>query len=309
MNELEFLEALNDVDDDLILNAKKPVQKKPPIPALLAKVAVVAAILCMLSLTVMAVSFSIRILTGEDRVPIHELYFSGIYSPASKVTTVEYDLKKQNISLPSRWLHTLTEAWETFDYDHAYFKPVDLKTPLGNRLNFGGITQIEEILRMELVSSPQIEKVIRASFVTLVVTDAQRATQEYECTGQITPDGLVIYLPFQTGETQGISSQIVEYCGIHIFIPLTESFADSYGSHVVLSGVGDQDLQKSEYRSRGNIDTVLLTNTPGTADEPLKAFAAWEHNGVGYLLEMKTHPTTHTNPAQLIRPYLEYLEE
>lgn len=309
MNELEFLEALNDMDDDLILDAKKPVPKKPPIPAFLAKVAVVAAILCMLSLSVMAVSFSIRILSGEDRVPIHEFSFGGIYSPTSKVTTVEYDLKTQDISLPSRWIYTLTEAWESFDYDHGYFQTVDLKTPLGRRMNFGGIAQIEALLRIDLVSSPEIEEVIRASFVTLVITDTQRAAQEYKRDRQISPDGLVIYLPFQTGGTQGISSEIVEYCGIHIFVPLTDSFAAGYRSHVVLSGVGGQDLQKSEYRSEGDINTVLLANTPGAADEPLKAFAAWEHCGVGYLLELKTHHTTPTDPVQLIRPYLEHLED
>ncbi len=308
MNEFDFLEALNDMDDDLILNAKKPVPKKPPIPALLAKVAVAAAILCMLSLSVMAVSFSIRILSSEDRVPIHEFFFGGIYSPTSKVTTVDYNLKRQEIKLPAQWIATLTEAWEAFGYDHSYFKGVDLKSPWGSRINFGRFPQLEELLDMDLVSSPEIEETVRGSFVTLVITDPGRATEEYNREGQITPDGLVIYLPFRTGGANGLSSETVQYCGIHIYVPITESFADSYRSHVVLSGVGDQDLQESKHCSQGGIEAILLANTPGTAEEPLRAFAAWEQAGIGYLLELKTRASTTTDPAQVIQPYLTNLK-
>ncbi len=307
MNELEFLEALNDLEDHLILDAKKPVAKKPPIPALLAKTAVAAAIVCMLSVTVMAVSFSIRILSSEDRVPIHDYFFNGVYTPTSKVTTVDYDLQRQKLALPPQWTDTLTEAWETFGYDHAYFRTVDIRTATGGRMDFGGISPLEELLDVELVSSPEIEEAVGGSFVTLVITDLHRATEEYERKGQISPDGLVIYLPFQTGGG-GLSSEAVQYCGIHIYIPLTESFAHSYRSHVVLSGVGDQDLQGSKHLSRGGIETVLLTNTPGTAEESLRAFAAWEQGGIGYLLELKTRSSTTAAPARLILPYLTNLE-
>ena len=308
MNEFDFLEALNDIEDDLILNAKKPVPKKPPIPALLAKIAVAAAILCMLSLSVMAVSFSIRILRSEDRVPIHEFFFGGIYAPTSKVTTVDYDLEPREVTLPPQWIHTLTEAWETFGYDHKHFKTVDLKTPTGSRMNFGSLSQLEQLLDVDLVSSSELEEALRETFVTLVITDPYRATEEYERKGQITPDGLMIYLPFRTGGANGLSSETVQYCGIHIYIPLTESFADSYRSHVVLSGVGEQDLQESKHLSQGGIETVLLTNTPGIAEEPLRTFAAWEQEGIGYLLELKTRASATTDPAQLILPYLSNIE-
>ena len=308
MNEFDFLEALNDIEDDLILNAKKPVPKKPPVPALLAKIAVAAAILCMLSLSVMAVSFSIRILRSEDRVPIHDFIFGGIFAPTSKVTTVDYDLEPREVTLPPQWIDSLTEAWETFGYDHKHFKTVDLKTPAGSRMNFGSLTQLERLLDVDLVSSPELEEALRGTFVTLVITDPVGATEEYERRGSITPDGLVIYLPFKTGGTAGLSSEEVQYCGIHIYLPVTESFADSYRSHVVLSGVGEQDLQESKHQSRGGIETVLLTNTPGIAEEPLRTFAAWEQDGIGYLLELKTHASTTTDPTQLILPYLSNIE-
>ena len=308
MNEFDFLEALNDIEDDLILNAKKPVPKKPPIPALLAKIAVAAAVLCMLSLSVMAVSFSIRILRSEDRVPIHEFIFGGIFAPTSKVTTVDYDLEPQEVTLPPQWIDSLTEAWETFGYDHKHFKTLDLKTPAGSRMNFGSLTQLERLLDVDLVSSPELEEALRGTFVTLIITDLVRATEEYERRGSITPDGLVIYLPFKTGGATGLSSEEVQYCGIHIYVPITESFADSYRSHVVLSGVGDQDLQESKHCFQGGIEAVLLANTPSTAEEPLRAFAAWEHKGVGYLLELKTRHSTTADPAQLILPYLSNLK-
>lgn len=307
MNELDFLEALNDIEDDLILDAKKTVDKRSLIPSHLAKVAVAAAIVCLMSVTVMAVSFSVRILRSEERIPIPEGVFMGQLTPDTRITTVDYDLQQQKIHLPSDWAERLTEQWKAFPYDYSYFKGMDLKHAEGSRINFGGISQLESLLGIELVSSPELDRAVRGSYISLVVTDPRRAAEELRREGRISPDGLVIYLPFYLDGEKGPSPDMVDYCGLNIFLPLTEPFAESYSSHTVLSSVGDQDLQESRQLSQGGIESILLSNSPGTED-PMKAYAAWEHEGIGYLLELKTHHRISTAPASLLDPYLKDLK-
>lgn len=308
MNETEFLRVLNDIDDDLILNAKEPLAPKPHVPAILAKMGVAAAIICLLSISVMAVSFGVRIMGSDSRVPIGDNFLWGIFSPSSKVTTVDYSLGAQKADLPAQWIQALTEAWNSFGYDHKYFKGMDLRDKEGNRIDYGTITKVEELLGLPLVSSPEIETACRSAFVKLVITDPERATAELENRGEITPDGIEIYLPFPTENGGELDSQIVDYCGLYLYIPLTDSFVNNYKSHVVLSGAGDQDLREQKYVSRGGVETILLANTQ-SREESMKAYAAWECRGIGYLLEMKTYAGVTAEPVGLILPYLENLEE
>ena len=308
MNELDFLKALNDVDDDLILDAKKPIRAKNRIPSLLGKIGVAAAILCLLSVTVMAVSFSVRIIGSDQRVPIHEGYYMGIFTPSSKVTTVDYALETQKIKIPAQWSEALTEEWKNFGYDYKYFNGIDLREEDGSRIDFGGISLLEELLELRFVSSPELDRAVRSSYVSLVITDRERASLELREEGRISPDGLRIYLPFRIDGQGSPNPDVVEYCGLNIFIPLTDSFAEEYRSHVVLSGDGNQDLKERKALSQGKVESVILANTQ-SQDEPMKAFAAWEHEGIGYLLEMKTYYCVTADPAEIIMPYLANLED
>ena len=42
----------------------------------------------------------------------------------------------------------------------------------------------------------------------------------------------------------------------------------------------------------------------------MQVYAAWEHEGIGYLLEMRTYMATEPDkePVDMILPYLEHLE-
>lgn len=308
MDELNFIQALTDIEDDLILYAKKPVTPKRSISSLFGKIGVAAALLCLLSVTVMAVSFSVWVLSSDHRVPILEAYYMGVFTPSSKVTTVNFDLEAREITIPQRWTEDLTAAWNIFGYDHKYFKGIDLKEKDGSRIDFGSIAQIERLLRLGLVSSPEIDGATGSAFVSLVIVDSERTSREWERKGTVTPDGIRIYLPFRLDGQIGLNDDVIEYCGLHIFIPLTESFATEYRSHVVLSGDGSQDLQERKILSQGGIETVLLANNRSEY-EATKAFAAWEYQGVGYLLEMKTHDSVTADPGEIIMPYLTNLED
>ena len=308
MNELDFLKALNDVEDDLILDAKKPIGAKKHLPSFLGKLGVAAAILCLLSVTVMAVSFSVRIIGSDQRVPIHEGYYMGIFTPSSKVITVDYSLEVQDLQLPTQWIDDLTAEWKAFGYDYSYFQGIDLRNARGSRMDFGSISALENLLGISLVSSPELDEAFRSAYVSLVITDWERASAELREEGRIYPDGLRVYLPLMVENQGKLSSDVVEYCGLNIFIPLTDSFTESYRSHVILSGDGEQDLTQSSYTSPTGIQTHVLANKQSRSD-PMKAYGAWEHKGVGYLLEMKTHYNTTADPAAIIMPYFENLED
>ena len=308
MNELDFLDALNDIDDDILLKAKEPLPLKPRVSAVFAKLGVAAAVICLLSISVMAVSFGVRIMSSDSRVPIAEHFLWGFFAPSSKVTTVDYSLSAQKIDLPTQWSDALKEEWNSFGYDHTYFRGTDLKDSEGKRIDYGGISGVEKLLGISLVSSPEMEAVCNSAFVKLVITDPERAAAELSRGGEITPDGLEVYFPFLTRGSESTNARIIDYCGLYVYIPLTDSFVNTYKSHVVLSAVGDQDLKEEKYVSQEGIETALLFNTQSTG-EAMKAYAAWESRGNGYLLEMKTYNDVTAEPAEWIRTYLKHLEE
>lgn len=302
MNEFEFLEAINEIDDDLILSAQTIPVKKHRVHQLGARAAAVAAIICLLSITVAAVTISVRIFTSDREVPNYEYYYGGPLSLNSKITTIEYDLQPQKAEIPLKWTEELSKAWKSFGYDYGYFTGTNLKNSGGSRMDFGGITQLEQLLGIELAGSEEMELITNSAFVTLAVTDQERAAGQNRTEGIVSPDGLVVYLPLE------MDMGDVDFCGLSIFVPLTESFAEQYASHAVLSSVWKQDLNQTRITSAGGIEIILLENTPSDGD-PLSGFAAWEQNGIGYLVEIKTYPDSEMTPGELLMPYLEQLED
>lgn len=323
MNSFEFLEELSGIDDDLILNAQTVPPKRQAMPKFSLRIAAVLAIIILLPLSVAAVTVSVRILTSGSEVTN---YLIDQYTIRSKVTTIEYDLHPQKAKIPLQWTQELTEAWKTFGYDHSYFTGIDLKDG-ENRRNFGGIQQLEQLLGIPLVSSPELEAVTSGAYVTLAVTDQARAAAQFQSEGMVSPDGLMIYLPFRLSPETGLDQRLVEYCGLRVFVPLTDSFAKEYASHAVLSSVRKQDLQQTKLVSSGDIEIIMLENTieegipiSGIAPwenesgyisngDSISGFAAWEKNGIGYLVEFRTYLNVEVVPSQLLTPYLEHLED
>lgn len=307
MNSIDFLKELNEIDDDLLMKVELPPTRKPRIRRIGVNAVVVALVLCLMSVTVAAVTISIRIFTSEDMVPNYENYHIGFFNVNSKVTTIEYELSPQKIAIPLQWENALTDAWKGFGYSYDHFTGIDMKDSEGNRINYGGIKQLEQLLDIKFVSSENLELVTQGAYVTLAVTDQDRAAEQFRSEGIVSPDGIIIYLPFLRNAQTGLNPEIVDYCGLSIFIPLTDSFADRYASHCVLSSAYKQDLTQNRFFSCDDIEIVLLENTV-QGEDPLSGYAAWEHEGIGYLIEMKTNRDVETLPSNLLTPYLENLE-
>lgn len=301
MNELEFLEVLNSIDDDLILNAQTIPGRKYPLSRFGLRSAVLAAVLCLLTASVAAVTIGVRIWTGSEQVVHFEHDFGGLIPFTSRVTTIEYDLQPRSIQLPLQWTQELTGAWKSFGYSYDHFNGVDLRNDDGRRIDFGGVPRLEQLLGLDFISGELLDQAAPQSYVTLAVTAPERCAQQLRREGMVTPDGVVIYLPLQ------IDSEDIDYCGLSIFLPLTDSFAQYYASHAVLSSVYNQELRQSTLYS-GELEIVILENTPGEED-PLSGFAAWEHGGIGYLIEIKTTRDCAASSMELLTPYLNDLEE
>ena len=311
MNSIDFLKELNEIDDELLMNAELPPKRKMPVPFynLGIKAAVIVLLLCLIPATVIAVTIGVKILVSQEEIPNYGDYMlGGIVSVESKVTTIEYGLSPQRIEVPLQWEERLTEAWKGFPYSYDNFKGIDLKDTQGNRINLGGIAEIEKLLGTTLTASDELAQITQGSYVTLIVTDQQRAEAQLRREGIVSPDGILVYLPFRNDRETGLGPEVVDFCGLRIFIPITESFAEQYAEHCVMSSINKQELAQSGFFSSGNIEVILLENRWQDEWDAPRGYAAWEQHGIGYLVELKCSADVKTSPGELLRPYLENLE-
>ena len=311
MNSIDFLKELNEIDDDLLMNAELPPKRKASIPfySMGIKAAVIALLFCLIPATVIAVTIGVRILVSQEEIPNYGDYMlGGIVSVESKVTTIEYELSPQRIEVPLQWEEKLTDAWKGFPYSYDNFTGIDLKNTQGSRINLGGITEIETLLGTTLTTSDELEQVTQGAYVSLIVTDQERAAAQLRSEGIVSPDGILIYLPFRNDKETGLGPEVVDYCGLKVFIPLTEYFAHQYAEHCVMSSVNQQDLAQSSFFSSGNIEVILLQNRWQDEWDATRGYAVWAQSGIGYLVELKCSADVKTSPGELLRPYLENLE-
>ena len=311
MNRIDFLKELNEVDDDLLLDAELPLKKEAHIPfhKIGVQAALIILVLCLIPATVLAVTIGVRILVSQEEIPNYSDYLMGGFLHIdSKVTTIEYELAHQAIEVPLQWEEKLTEAWKGFPYDHRNFTGIDLKDAEGRRMNFGSISDMEKLLGIRLTSSQELEKITQGAYVTLAITDPDRAGLQLRTEGIVSPDGILVYLPFRNHKETGLDPDVVDYCGLRVFIPLTEAFAQQYAEHSVLSGVDQQEFEQSCFYSSGNIEVILLLNHWQEEYDTPRGYAAWECGGIGYLVELKNMPDAKESPVELLKPYLEELE-
>lgn len=311
MNSIDFLKELNEIDDELLMNAELPPKRKVPVPfsSIGIKAAVIALLLCLIPATVIAVTIGVKILVSQEVIPNYGDYMlGGIVSVESKVTTIKYELSPQRIEVPLQWEEKLTDAWKGFPYSYDNFKGIDLKDTQGSRINLGGIPEIEKLLGTTLTASDELEQVTLGAYVTLIVTDHERAETQLRSEGIVSPDGILVYLPFRNDKETGLGPEVVDFCGLQIFIPLTEAFVDQYAEHCVLSSVDKQELAQSRFYSKGNIEVIMLENHWQEEYDAPRGYTAWEQSGIGYLVELKCAADIKESPGDLLRPYLDNLE-
>ena len=311
MKRIDFLKELNEIDDDLLLDAELPLKREKHIPfkKIGVQAALIVLVLCLIPATVLAVTIGVRILVSQEEIPNYSDYLTGGFLHIdSKVTTIEYELAPHPIVVPLQWEEKLTDAWKGFPYDHSNFTGIDLKDAEGRRINFGSISDVEKLLGTSLTSSSELEQITQGAYVTLAITDPDRAGLQLRTEGIVSPDGVLVYLPFRNHKETGLDPDVVDYCGLRVFIPLTEDFAQRYAEHAVLSGVDQQEFDQSRFYSSGNVEVILLENHWQEEYDTPRGYAAWEKDGIGYLVELKNMPDAKESPVELLRPYLENLE-
>ena len=311
MKRIDFLKELNEIDDDLLLDAELPLKREKHIPfkKIGVQAALIVLVLCLIPATVLAVTIGVRILVSQEEIPNYSDYLMGGFLHIdSKVTTIEYELAPHPIVVPLQWEEKLTDAWKGFPYDHSNFTGIDLKDADGRRINFGSISDVEKLLGTSLTSSSELEQITQGAYVTLAITDPERAGLQLRNEGIVSPDGILVYLPFRNHKETGLDPDVVDYCGRRIFIPLTEAFAQRYAEHAVLSGVDQQEFDQSRFYSSGNVEVILLENYWQEEYDTPRGYAAWEKDGIGYLVELKNMPDAKESPVELLRPYLKNLE-
>ena len=228
MKRIDFLKELNEIDDDLLLDAELPLKREKHIPfkKIGVQAALIVLVLCLIPATVLAVTIGVRILVSQEEIPNYSDYLMGGFLHIdSKVTTIEYELAPHPIDVPLQWEEKLTDAWKGFPYDHSNFTGIDLKDAEGRRINFGSISDMEKLLGTSLTSSQELEQITQGAYVTLAITDPDRAGLQLRNEGIVSPDGILVYLPFCNHRETGLDPDVVDYCGLRIFIPLTEAFA------------------------------------------------------------------------------------
>ena len=128
MNRIDFLKELNEIDDDLLLDAELPLKQEKHIPfrKIGVQAALIVLVLCLIPATVLAVTISVRILVSQEEIPNYSDYLvGGFLHIDSKVTTIEYELAPQAIEVPLQWEEKLTDAWKGFPYDHSNFTGIE----------------------------------------------------------------------------------------------------------------------------------------------------------------------------------------
>ena len=257
MKRIDFLKELNEIDDDLLLDAELPLKREKHIPfkKIGVQAALIVLVLCLIPATVLAVTIGVRILVSQEEIPNYSDYLTGGFLHIdSKVTTIEYELAPHPIEVPLQWEEKLTDTWKGFPYDHSNFTGIDLKDAEGRRMNFGSISDVEKLLGTSLTSSSELEQITQGAYVTLAITDPDRAGLQLRTEGIVSPDGVLVYLPFRNHKETGLDPDVVDYCGLRVFIPLTEDFAQRYAEHAVLSGVDQQEFDQSRFYSSGRED-------------------------------------------------------
>lgn len=308
MNAMDFLQELSEIDDCLLLKAATVPSRKHSARKMGLRIALVAALISLLAMTATAVTVGVRIIADGGQILNHDRFLSGGYNHYTPVATVEYELRAQDVSLPLLWTEELTKAWKSFGYDYRHFTGIELRDEQGRRICYGGISEIEGLLDVNLLSGEKLENAVRGAYVTLVVTDQERAAEQLRTEGMVSPDGIVLYFPFDLNKAEGVDIRTVDYCGLTIYLPLTRSFADKYAIHNVVSAIAKQNLKQSDLTSKGKVEVVLLENTK-EQDSPMNGYAAYGKSGIGYLMELKTQAGVTALPGELLLPYVEELEE
>lgn len=297
MNEWNLFEALGEIEDPLF---SPPKQKHFRWKRNGLRVALIAAVLSLLAGTVLAVGIGVGVRYGEQTVTLEGISLSRAapQNLSYQTAQIQYELHTVTTSAQSYLTQALTVAWGQHGGEGLY----DLKNPDGSLRNFGTVAEAERFFGIDLMDSPELSELIRGIYVTMVVVDSAQAAARNAQGGQISPDGLLIYLSLRRGELSdtALDARLVGEAGITVFVPLTEAFVQSQREQTLYSH--DSPFTESGLMTAEGRSLLLLEN--GSTSLGQMGYAAWCDNGLGYLAHLKTYPQGYATPLSLLAPLL-----
>ena len=311
MKEEMLWNALTDIDEDLILEAGQTPDRKTHSNRLALRIALIAAVLSVLSLTVAGLSIGIRYYSDTEPETVAMEYYPGFFlSGESYGATVKFDMEPQEIPLPEAWLRVLREAWDSFPYDKAHFPGVELRENGGGRKNLGTLSAVETLLGISLTHSPKIDGATIGVFGELVICDPVKTEHALSRGEALRPDGILLYVTLDPGELEERAGQLTQYFTLKVYIPLTTAFESSYGSMTIQPEADGGRFRATTVNSAGRIQVSVLESTwESEYSQFYTTYGLWEHKGIAYVLEAAFSLGDPLWEQELLEPYVIRLEE
>lgn len=311
MREEALWNALTEIDEDMVLEAGRGPDRRNQSSHLALRIALLAAVLSLLSLT--AASLSIGILyysESEPEITALEYYPGVVFDAESYGATVKFDLDSQEVRLPEEWLVALREAWDSFQYEKAHFSGVELREEGGARRNFRSLSAIGTLLDIPLVSSPEIDGATIGVFGELVICDPIEKEMACERGESLVPDGILLYVTLDPRDLEERVGQLTQYFTLKLYIPLSRSFEKAYGSMSMRPEADGGRFRATTVNSEGGMQTTVLESTwESEYSQFFSAYGLWEHKGIAYVLEAAFVLGDPLFEIELLQPYVMRLEE
>lgn len=108
---------------------------------------------------------------------------------------------------------------------------------------------MEKLLGTSLTSSHELEQITQGADVTLAITDPDRAGLQLRTEGIVSPDGILVYLPFRNHKETGLDPD-AENFPIGITIPIRASIMSIFCTYLILKS---HTKNQSEYFRAGSL--------------------------------------------------------
>ncbi len=299
MNAWDLFEALNEVEAGQFEMQPPKKTNKAPLRLIL-----LAASIVLFVGTAVAVGLGAHVRFESQTVELHGVCLmeddgKSTHSMTYHTAHVSLEMSTVRLCATEELSRNLTGQWQA----DPSLKTASLLTEQGARRNLGSVAEAEAFFGIELLESAELERLVRGVFVTMVISESQRAEKEYEASRRITPDGLIVYFSLRREKSPDLDATLVSESGITVYIALTQAFLESESERHLYSHEREGRFCESGLLTSSGKSLLLLENTP---EEGFcrSAYAAWCSKGLGYLAHIKTYPDSYATPLSLLAPFL-----
>lgn len=300
MNAWDLMQELGEIDSDL-LEVTKPKKTHRFRPIVL-----IAATMILLIGMVMAVGGGVKAKFSKNMIRLQGLSLEENKSGEQTYFTAQitYDLQCVQVQNLSELCEKLTSAWENFDHEREQFYIAQLREDDGSLHSFSTLQEAECFLGLKFAKSALLEERIDGVYLSMVVTDCNRAAEEFQKNHTIAPDGLLLYCPVKRVlQDSVLDATLVSECGIEIYVALQDDFASGENRKCVYSHETEGAFRESGMLTQQGSTILLMENAPNDGYVQT-GYAAWCKNGIGYLAHIKVYPDSYATPLSIMTPLL-----